>query len=151
MIYELMHGDHIFGTATLSADGRMEKYHISDMDHAPLQHKYEQDGLKEWWDNRSVPMTQEGIRKLLLQNGYKTTQEYLLKNLGLSLTDTYWIRPTGSDLEWEKVNLFTNDFTSDISHLDIHKDETMQSDYTPNSSVQGQLEKCWFIHQIRWR
>lgn len=146
MLYKLMHKNEMFGMAEISDNGVMEKYNISNKELAPLESSYESNGFKKWWENRSVPISQNGLRDILDKNGYETSQEYLVKNLGLSLTDCYWIRPVDSDLQWNKINLFTNDFSTNMEHLDIPKKDTLGTGYTPNSSVQGQLEKYWFIY-----
>ena len=39
--------------------------------------------------------------------------DYLIQNLGLSLTDYYWMKPVGSHLKWKDVNLFENAFSGD--------------------------------------
>ena len=49
--------------------------------------------------------------------GLISTGEYLLRNLGLSLTDHYWIKPIDSSLKWAEVNLFDNDFRDNIISL----------------------------------
>ena len=60
-------------------------------------------------------MSQGGIREMLEKADIDFPSEYLVKNLGLSLTDYYWIRPVDSNLTWEKVNLYDNDFAE--NHL----------------------------------
>lgn len=62
--------------------------------------------LKKWWQRRAVPVGQGKIQRILEQMGIATPQEYLVKNLGLSLTDHYWIKPLDMELGWEDINLF---------------------------------------------
>lgn len=71
----------------------------------------------------------------------------MLKNLGLSLTDYYWVKPIDSNLHWEDVNLFQNSFQNEMQLETFSEEETNHIDvYNPNSSLQGQLEKKWMIH-----
>ncbi|MBR4667569.1 MAG: HipA domain-containing protein [Butyrivibrio sp.] len=111
----------------------------------PLQNRTNPKGVIEWWRDRAIPIKQGKIEKMLRDNGIETTGIYLTHNLGLSLTDYYWIRPLGSDLTWEKVNLFDNDFKENLllGKIKIGDDEV--EEYHPNSSLQGNLEKTWII------
>ena len=73
--------------------------------------------LKKWWQRRAVPVGQGKIQRILEQMGITTPQEFLVKNLGLSLTDSYWIKPLDMELGWADVNLFTNDFRDTIGDM----------------------------------
>ncbi len=42
--------------------------------------------LRKWWQRRAVPLGQGKIKRILEEIGITTPQEYLVKNLGLSLT-----------------------------------------------------------------
>ena len=107
--------------------------------------------LKKWWRNRAVPVSQENIRNYLYREGISSAQMYLTRNLGLSMTDCYWVKPVESDLTWEQVNLFTNDFM----HTDklsgearpgrLENGQFQTYGFTPASSVQGELKKRWII------
>ena len=106
--------------------------------------------LKKWWQRRAAPVGQGKIRRILEQLGISTPQEYLVKNLGLSLTDHYWIRPLDMELGWEQVNLFTNEFRDPVGDLqfglsteDIR--ELPANAFSPSSSTQGELTKKWII------
>lgn len=68
----------------------------------------------EWWRGRSIPASREGLDMLLKQLGYSSRNTLALKAFGLSLSDQYWVRPVGSDLEWDKINFFQNDFSIDV-------------------------------------
>jgi hypothetical protein len=65
-----------------------------------------QTGLKKWWNERSIPLGQGRVKEMLEEKGLVEPSEYLLRNLGLSLTDYYWIKPVSSNLTWKDVNLF---------------------------------------------
>ena len=101
--------------------------------------------LKEWWKSRSIPITQGNVKRILEQMGYALSEEYLSKNLGLSLTDYYWIKPIDSPLTWKEVNLFENDFKENLVLFQEDADTPRTPGYSPNSSLQGQLEKTWTI------
>ncbi|MBQ9421021.1 MAG: HipA domain-containing protein [Lachnospiraceae bacterium] len=144
MQYYLMRKDTAFGVAEIDVTGEMLKYKIRDdlADLAPLMNKSDPGWIRAWWQKRSIPLSQDGVAEMLRDNGYDGPAEYLTHNLGLSLTDYYWIKPVGSSLRWKQVNLFDNDFGEIIS-----KEESTDRlhSYTPNSTLQGQLEKKWII------
>ena len=61
---------------------------------------------------------------------------------GLSLSDQYWIRPENSDLEWAKINFFSNSFSEDIGTLLFGgKVESGKPDLiSPDSTSDGRLK-----------
>lgn len=110
--------------------------------------------LKSWWARRAVPIDQGNIRILLQDNQIPTTQNYLLLNLGMSLTDHYWVNPVEKLYKWEDVNLFTNDFRDELGNYcfrdsvsDKHKiiDLKNRTIFYPSGSLQGELQKKWVI------
>lgn len=101
--------------------------------------------LKKWWENRAVPISQGKIRNMLEQRGYSLPETYLRENLGLSLSDYYWIKPLDSGLKWKDVSLFSNPFVDDLKMTNPENTDSSTPRYTPNSSLQGQLEKTWTI------
>ena len=52
-------------------------------------------GLSDWVKNRGIPVTRQDI-KFDLKN--KSTFRYMMENLGLSLTDHYWLCPVNEDI-----------------------------------------------------
>ena len=111
----------------------------------PLQNRTSPKGVIEWWRDRAIPIKQGKIEKMLRDNGIETTGLFLTHNLGLSLTDYYWIRPLGMGITWEDVNLFDNDFKENLLLGKINYNENEALGYQPNSSLQGNLEKTWII------
>ena len=106
--------------------------------------------LKKWWQRRAVPVGQGKIQRILEQMGIATPQEYLVKNLGLSLTDHYWIKPLDMELGWANINLFTNDFRDLVGDMQLGLElDAVQglpaNAFYPSSSTQGDLTKKWII------
>ena len=105
--------------------------------------------LRKWWQRRAVPRNQGNILHILNQLQIATPQEYLVKNLGLSLTDHYWIKPLELDLDWDEINFFTNDFHDPVGELQFSSDSSNlclpANAYSPSSSLQGELQKKWII------
>ena len=147
MNYILMRKDIPLALLDVDQAGNMQKFKIypENRELLPLQECIMTDSLRQWWGKRSVPMSQGGVREMLKKADVSFPEEYLVKNLGLSLTDYYWIRPVDSNLTWDKVNLYDNDFAE--NHLTDGKKSGSNSikAYTPDASLQGQLEKSWII------
>ena len=51
-----------------------------------------------------------GMDEKLRSLGLEEPSQIPFRNLGLSLSDQYWIRPADHALRWEDVNYFQNDF-----------------------------------------
>ena len=115
----------------------------------PLGGKIDTEMLRKWWQRRAVPMSQGKIQRILEQMGITTPQEYLVKNLGLSLTDHYWIKPLDMELGWQDINLFTNDFRDPVGDMQFNDQaeplQLPENAFSPSSSVQGELRKKWII------
>ena len=148
MLYVLKRKDQIITLVDFLEDGSVYKFH-QDLVHpelAPLHDVKNHDWLKQWWKRRSVPISQGHIRSMLAKKGLLGPEDFLLKNLGLSLTDYYWISPMDSGLTWKDVNLFDNAFHGDILiSADANEKKEEIPHYTPNGSLQGSLEKSWTI------
>ena len=148
MEYFLMRKNDVITLCDLTDDGVMisysEKYRNFEL--APLGFRTSPDYLKRWWQNRQIPIRQGRVQEMLSAKGLLNSGEYLLKNLGLGLTDYYWIKPVDSGLRWEDVNLFDNDFKDNILFDSSEPGSKGSSEsFTPNSSLKGELEKTWMI------
>lgn len=109
------------------------------------------DSLRKWWLRRAVPISQGNIAALLQQEGIASTQSLLVRNLGLSLSDHYWIKPDGSELAWHDVSLFSNSFRDPLESIQLQhahgasSSSTQTPAYSPSASLQGDLIKKWMI------
>ncbi len=149
--YLIMRKNEPVTMAVFDESGTMLDYSkkIRNIELAPIQDRYQLNWLKEWWKMRSVPLSQGQISDYLKKNGFVLPSEYLIKNLGLSLTDYYWIKPVDSDFNWEDVNLFDNDFTDNLLEQAPMEDASHEGipHFSPNSSLQGTIEKTWAIRE----
>ncbi|QFJ56032.1 hypothetical protein [Pseudobutyrivibrio xylanivorans] len=145
-MYTLMRKNEEIMMLQIGDDGNIVKLgKKSNTAISPLQNRTSPRGIIEWWRDRAIPIKQGKIEKMLRENGIETNGLYLTHNLGLSLTDYYWIRPIGSELTWEDVNLFDNDFKENLLLGKINYNDNEVEEYQPNSSLQGNLEKTWII------
>ena len=115
----------------------------------PLRHKETIDkaALNSWWINRSIPASRMGINEALETLGIYNTELLLTKCLGLSLSDHYWVKPAGSDMAWEDVNFFDNEFSDDIGDVLFGSvNRSIDFNYaSPDNTSDGNLLKRWKI------
>ena len=115
----------------------------------PFRHKETIDkaALNSWWINRSIPASRMGINEALETLGIYNTELLLTKCLGLSLSDHYWVKPAGSDMAWEDVNFFDNEFSDDIGDVLFGSvNRSIDFNYaSPDNTSDGNLLKRWKI------
>lgn len=104
---------------------------LGKTEHLPVGVRVKKDRIdkvsfNDWWKNRTIPDTRAGIRKALQELQVSRTELLPQRNLGLSLSDAYWICPlnpavlTGSadqQLTWSQVNFFENPFSEDVGKI----------------------------------
>ena len=148
--YTLMHkdtevADLVFEAVTgalVSVDG------VFDDALLPIGTSGASEYLKAWWHRRAVPVTQGHIMKILDKIGYLTPQAFLLRNMGLSLTDDYWVRPFSCNYTFAQVNLFDNDFddyigASHFAGLDPDGTSVDHDTCIPSAATGGDVPKSW--------
>ena len=103
--------------------------------------------MKEWWTGRSIPSRRSGIRDVLEQLEIPDVMPLVLKSMGMSLSDHYWIRPIGSDITWKEVNFFDNPFSEEMGDILFGRKEATweQEMSSPDSTTNGMLKKRWCI------
>lgn len=105
--------------------------------------------MHEWWSDRAVPRTRKGGKHALKELGLESTDNMLISGLALSLNDCYWIKPVNSNLRWEDVSLFRNNFIDIFGELTFDTTKSLsrfrdQSSFRLATS-QGELQKKWCI------
>lgn len=103
--------------------------------------------LNGWWQGRAIPASRDGLKQILQTYGIETTTKLAARSLGLSLSDQYWLKPAGSDIEWQDVNFFTNDFSNDLGDAFFSRGSSKPNinPLTPDASSNGWLKKKWTI------
>ena len=138
--YILMHKNQECGTLSLDdVTGKFERYKDNGLGLSPFLGNATSENMKIWWESRAVPMSRDMIKQLINDLQIVTAEDYLSKNLALSITDTYWIKPLDMEVNYEKVNLF--DIKS-VDKLPYHN----ATSYDPNASLGGQMEKYWDLN-----
>lgn len=102
--------------------------------------------LNKWYKGRSIPASRSGLRDALDIIGVEHSDDLILKCYGLSLSDQYWLKPFGSDLDWDNINFFENDFSEDVGNALFGNQ--LQEDFSlvsPDNTSDGWLKKRWSI------
>lgn len=146
--YMLKHQNRDVASFVLDSDGDLYTFEIHDQKEMPILGDGRKN-LAEWIQNRSIPDSRKDLDEILQKAGCKTAQEYMIHNLALNLSDSYWICPMEErDLKWEDVNLYqhpTGDLTfrnrlNELSHKKVRN----------NSSLTGSLEKYNSYEKDGW-
>ena len=148
--YSLMHKDIEVCKILIDENNAISniQYIEANKDHIPVGARLNNNKFKEWWLDRAIPKTRHGVKTALEKLGYKTTENALVNNLALSLTDCYWIRPLNSNIKWSDVSLFTNDFVDEIGEITLNHDKNINLKKKTKFSLatsQGELQKKWCI------
>lgn len=157
MVYFLMHENTklaLFDYKNQSIQGIVINTKTKDrLPFLSISSKNIEDRVANWIMNRGIPVTRQRINVDLQGLDINNVHDYMISNLGLSLTDHYWVCPQDSDYTWDTVNLYKNDFKATYS-LDIRDDRKTianKTNFVPSASLQGDLKKKWVIdsHGIR--
>ena len=106
--------------------------------------------LSEWFKGRGIPSSRDKLDILLHRLNIVTPSELLDKAFGLSLSDQYWIKPYSSNITYDDVNFFDNDFdyaefleaSLSLNSKVVTKEASLK---TPNNTTDGMLKKAWVI------
>ena len=132
-------------------------YEVYNIDYAPyiLKSYYINDtlfrtNLSKWFRERCIPDYRDKLDLLLHRLNIIAPLELLDKAFGLSLSDQYWLKPVNSNITYNDVNFFDNDFefaefmeaTFTKNSKTIVSEESLK---TPNNTTDGMLKKAWII------
>ena len=139
--YYLMHKNRIIGSLDYDeTTGRIADYHDSGTGISPFLGSADISKIKKWWEMRAIPSSRETIADLINRGGCLNAGSYLAKNLALSMTDSYWIRPVELEISFDKIKLFNLKAYSN-GRVPYHN----ATSYDPNASLGGQMEKYWDV------
>lgn len=125
---------------------------VYDPNHLPIGISFksgiaDRAAMNEWWTDRSIPASRSGVRNALEHLEISNTKMLLVRCFGLSLSDQYWIKPQDTDITWEKINFFDNDFSEDIGDVLFGQAKNLEGfDFSsPDNTSDGCLKKRWKI------
>ncbi len=154
MKYTLMHKQiAVAGIDIDNATGSIQKINkLYSPEHLPVgvlvrQGNADRAALNQWWTTRSIPASRLGIGEALESMNISSPKLLLVLCHGLSLSDQYWILPDGSNLTWDKINFFQNDFSYDIGDIlfGTCKNLNVMDFSSPDNTSDGTLKKRWKI------
>ena len=131
-----------------------EVYAINEIyndEHVPLFLKSQKtvkkvSAFREWWKGRCIPSSRQNLDKFLSEIAGLSLNSLIIKSMGLSLSDQYWIKPENSHLKWKDVNFYTNDFSPDVGNLFFGKNKNVKINFiSPDNTSDGWLLKKWII------
>lgn len=104
---------------------------------------------KNWLSKRFQSVIEQDSLKAILNSSMTSIDEFYAVTKGLSLNDTFWLKPEGCRLTWKDVNPYTNpictDFASSVlqamkSGIIHNVNRTISS---PDFALTGQYDKKW--------
>ncbi len=109
--------------------------------------------LSEWFKGRGIPTWRDKLDILLHRLNIATPSELLDKAFGLSLSDQYWIKPYGSNITYDDVNFFDNDFdyaefleaSLSLNSKVVIRESALK---TPNNTTDGMLKKPGLLKMV---
>ena len=128
---------------------------IYNEEHLPLflKSKYVTNKVKafrEWWHGRCIPASRQNLDSFLKELNGIGLDSLLIKSMGLSLSDQYWIKPEDSLLKWEDVNFYENDFSPDVGNLFFGIKLKKKINFaSPDNTSDGWLLKKWIINCLK--
>lgn len=141
-------------------------YEIYDINYAPyiLKNSYLSNdindtfrtNLTEWFKGRGIPSWRDKLDLLLHRLNINAPCELLDKAFGLSLSDQYFLCPLNSNIKYEDINFFDNDFDyTEFMEASLSKNSSIITNVsslkTPNNTTDGMLRKAWIIdNNIRY-
>ena len=138
-LYILMHQNDPAAGLLLSDDGRISKIQPVCKELLPFREMTDLKLINVWWGQRSIPENRSDLQKLLEESGCSSASSLMVRNLALSLTDTYWIRPESMEqLTWEQVNLFDSADRNLVLRTPYGEEFTRD----PASTLNGSLVKA---------
>jgi excisionase family DNA binding protein len=103
--------------------------------------------LGEWIRHRQIPVERPHLREALRELRLGSSTELLFANLGLSLSDQYWFKPQGVELDWHELNFFQNGYQDRLGLLMLGGKGRPRGKgepaYSPSAGTPGQLTKWW--------
>ena len=131
---------------------KIEKIHNNERIPIGLEkQKLNIENINDWFFSRAIPQKREGLSYILNATDTKNNMELLVKNLGLGLIDNYWIKKENSNLKWEEVNFFDNNFSNEVNGIYLNRSDKINEEIldkiNPNNASSGMLPKGWICLQ----
>ena len=140
--YILMHGDK----EVAYINDKMKLQEIYDRQEMPIGFRNPQNvslRFSLWLSHRTIPNNRIFADSLRKVTGCDFI-DAMLRNMSVSITDTYWMKPEESDLTWGQVNYHDNLFSNEVSNAVIQHLSLSDVSLHPDFTTDGMLEKHGF-------
>lgn len=107
-----------------------------------------QTSLASWIVHRKIPKNRALIDNIVAtysSDHKESLMEYVNVSLALSLNDSYWIVPAGSNYQWKDYNLYHNEFSKalELVAFGVQDYKVSGIETSPEYTTNGMLKKCW--------
>lgn len=106
--------------------------------------------LAAWLSARAIPDLRPRLAPLLRELAAKHGSDLMLGSWGLNLSDQYWLKPRGLDIDWHNINYFENGYEEVLGEALL--DGTVfragasadaRIARSPDTATPGMLAKAW--------
>lgn len=145
--YYLMNKNHTLMRFTVFFDETTGEYNCESLetyvDEDAFPPKFSK--IKTWINDRNYAKHKEHLRKWLKEWQIDNPIGFIEMTHALSLNDSLWVKGAESDLTWERVNLYENEFTDVVSRTAFERglQGLKLSTTSPEFTSEGSFEKCW--------
>ena len=105
--------------------------------------------LQGWFSRRAIPSRRIGIDTVRAAVRGVSETSVMEASLALGLSDAYWLKPVGSSLAWDDVNMFSNRFDTWFGDVTVGESDgtAVWRDIamSPEASTGGNLPKRWMV------
>lgn len=120
----------------------------TNRDLLPINLEVDAKGLVKWLKGRTLPKNRAFVNSFLAKCGLSINRpmDIISVSKGLSLNDVYWITEEGFDGDYEKYNLYQNNFSNIlalIAFTGIGSSIRTSLNSSPEFTTNGMLPKCW--------
>ena len=114
----------------------------------PLDMHATDEGLSHWLRSRTIPKNRAFVNNFLSKCGLSINRpmDIITVSKGLSLNDVYWVVEDDFDGEYEKYNLYENNFSNILALIAFTGyGSSLRSSLvsSPEFTTTGMLPKCW--------
>ncbi len=102
-------------------------------------------GIQSWIEYRNFAKHKEHLKKWLKEWNLDDIEGFIRVTHCLSLNDSFWVKPQNSNLKWDDVNLYNNQFDDVVSRtaFETGLNGLKLSSTSPEFTSEGSFEKCW--------
>ena len=150
MTFELMHKDTPVCEVTITNSGFIfQKMHTPELiPYGTRSHggdaEYFSQLLTDWNNHRCVPRIRPGYQELMQQYGFENSVMWVAHSYMCSLNDTYWFKPSGSEIKWKDVNFYDNNINSNLGEILFYQENKQVDNFNSfDLTTNGGYPKYW--------